>query len=124
MRKLFFLSTFLLAFATADAQISAGSMKVDNYGDHYRISLATQPYNYNYPYPDSASLRVTVLCLPSGTYEVNNIPLNGVLKYKLSGTHYIASSVIWWKNGVRKSQTCMKTICGFFTNPISCFQKI
>lgn len=122
--RILILTAFLLALATADAQISAGSMKVENYGDHYRISLATQPYNYSYPLPDSASLRVTVICPSSGTYEVNHIPLNGVLKYKLGGTIYIGTSVLWWRGGVRRSQTSMKTICGFFTNALQCFQKI
>ena len=113
----------LLAFPVL-AQVQTGQLQVSNFGDHYRISHVGQVSNNNYPKPDSASLRVTVICPATMTFEVNNVPINSVLKYKLSGKIYISSSIIWWKNGVTKGRTDMPTICGFFLNPISCFQKL
>lgn len=119
---IFFL--LLLASMKLGAQVQTGSIAVANFGDNYRISHVGQASNNINPKPDSASLRVVVICPSSMTFEVNNVPVNSVLKYKLSGTIYISSSIIWWKNGAKKGRTDMPTICGFFTNPINCFQKL
>lgn len=124
MRQILILLAFMAAFFSVDAQVSTGSIQVSNYGDHYRISHVGPTVNNTYPKPDSASLRVTVICPATMTYEINNVPVNSVLKYRLSGTIYISSAIIWWKNGIKKSQTHMPTVCGFFTNPLNCFQKL
>lgn len=124
MRKLFIIGLLAATSICAKAQIFAGSLKLQNYGSHYRISVDQMPYNNKYPKPDSASLRVTVICMKTGSYQVNNIPLNGVLEYRLGGSHIIAASVIWWKNGVKKGQSSMQTLCGFYNNPLECFEKI
>lgn len=116
------LLTFLAL--VANSQVSHGSMQVQNLGSHYRISLNQAPVNNIYPRPDSASLRVVVVCPKTNTFEVNFIPLTGTLDYKLGGVNYIATTVIWWRNGVKKSQTSQPTVCGFFTNPLDCFHKI
>lgn len=122
---IFFLIAGLLFFAkSVMAQVSAGTLKIQNYGTHYRILIDQLPVNNTYPKPDSVSLRVTVICPTTMAYQVNNIPIGGVLDYKLGGTNYIAASVIWWRNGVKKSQTSMPTTCGFYTNPIDCFLKL
>lgn len=123
MKKFLFLLALVAAF-TANAQVSTGSIQVSNYGDHYRISHIGTVVNNIYPKPDSASLVIIIYCPKSGQSEVNHVPLNATLKYKMGGTHYIASSVIWWRNGVKRSQTDMKTICGWFANPLECFQKL
>lgn len=97
---------------------------VQNLGSHYRISVATLPNNYNYPQPDSASLRITVICPASQTCEVSNIAVGQSVDYKMKGIVYVAVSVIWWRKNARISQTSFPTICGFFLNNVSCFQKI
>lgn len=125
MKKLFFTTIiFSLFFLSLDAQISAGTLKVVNMGSFYRISAGQPlPFNNVYPKPDSASLRITVICPQTLTHEVNHLPLNGHVDYKLGGLNYIGMTVIWWKNGVKKSQTSVPTFCGFFLNPLNCFQK-
>lgn len=124
MRKLTILFAFFSFSVLVKAQVFSGTLQVQNYGDHYCISVAQMPYNNKHPKPDSVSLRITVICPESGSYEVSNLPINGHVKYKLSGTIYIAAAAIWWKNGQKKGQSCMPTICGFFLNPILCFDKI
>ena len=114
-----FLAPMMLA-----AQIQAGSLQLSNFGDHYQINHIGPAINNCYPKPDSTSLRLTVICVQTGSYEVNHIPIDGVLKYRLGGGHIISASVIWWKNGVKKSQTNIPMICGFYLNPQECFSKI
>jgi hypothetical protein len=124
MKQIIILLTFLFAFATADAQsVFAGTLKVSNFGDFYRIEVAQMPYKTSYPIPDSITVRVTVLCLESMTCEVTHIPVNGHLDYKMSGTHYIYGAATFWKKG-KRSHAFMPTLCGFFLNPIYCYQKI
>jgi len=122
--KIVILFTLLLATITMEAQISAGTLKIQNLGDRYRLSVDQQPFNYSYPKPDSVSIRISVICPKTGAFESNFLPLNGSVEYKMGGTNYIACTVFWWRDGVKRSQTSMKTYCGFFTNPLECFSKI
>ena len=124
MKQILILLTFLLASAVADAQISAGQLNVQNYGNFYRISVNGPVFNNYYPKPDSASLRIVVICKQTMQYEVNYLPINGHVDYKLGGINYIGATVFWWKNGVKVSQTSLPTACSFFLNPLQCFQKI
>ena len=123
MKQIIFLLTFLLAFATANAQISAGTLSVQNYGNFYRISVSGPVFNNCYPKPDSASLRIIVQCKLTGAYEVNYLPINGHVDYKLGGINYIGATVFWWRNGSKVSQTSLPAICSFFLNPLQCYQK-
>lgn len=121
--RILILLTFLLASITMDAQISAGSLNVQNFGNFYRISVTGPVFNNYYPKPDSASLRIIVQCKATGAYEVNYLPIGGYIDYKLGGVNYIAATVLWWRNGIKVSQTSLPTQCGFFLQPLSCFQK-
>ena len=124
MKQILILCFLALLAAPIVGQVQTGSLQVSNFGDHYRISHVGQAINNINPKPDSASMIVAVICPATMTFEVNNVPLTAVLKYKLSGTIYISSSIVWWRNGIRRGRSDMPTICGFFTNPINCFQKL
>ena len=124
MRKIFLIGLLAATSICAKAQISAGSLQLQNYGTHYRISVNQMPYNNKYPKPDSVSLRVTVICKKTGAYQVNFLPITGHLNYRLGGDHIISAAAIWWKNGVKKGQSSMQTLCGFYTNPLECYEKI
>lgn len=117
------LAILLFSVKSAKAQVFPGTLKIQNYGTYYRISVDQLPFNNTYPNPDSASLRVTVICPQSGTFEVNHLPLTGHLNYKLGGTNYICGTVVWWRGGIKKGQSNMQTLCGTYSSPVPCFQK-
>lgn len=119
MRNLFTISLVFVAFIV-NAQITTGQLTIQNMGTYYEIKKDNVvPKNNSYPYPDSASLVVTVLSLNPIAWEVNNIKVTDVLKYELNGNIIISSSIIWWRQGQKKSQTSMKTICITGSNPVS-----
>lgn len=122
--RIVILLAFFLSFATANAQISAGSISVANYGDHYEIKHTGPVFNKTYPKPDSASLRLIVYCPKTGATDVNDVPIGSTLSYKMGGTNYISATVIWWRNGIKKSQTSIPTVCVFGLNPLECFLKV
>lgn len=106
------------------AQFNAGKMKVSNYGSFYRISTDVLPYSNKWPYPDSSSLKVIIFCPKTMATDVRFIPTTGYLDYRLGDYNYIATTTIWWRNGKKVGQTCQQTLCGFYLNPIECWERI
>jgi len=125
MRK-YFVILFVLFNLSLSAQciIKAGTLSITDMGAYYSIKTGEMPVNTCVPVPDSMSLKVTVICLQNFTNEVSNIPVGGELKYKFKGPVIITCSVLWWKNGVKKSQSCQKNIWITGNKITNCFQKI
>ena len=108
------------------SQSNMGSIKVQNMGNFYRLSVNTFPKQF-YPFPDSVSIRITVICQQTMTYEINYLPKNGYVDYQLGSYNYVGISVFRWRkiNGIyyKYGQSDIPTVCIFGLNPLQCFQK-
>lgn len=123
MKKLLTLVFVLSAFVVSAQNM--GSIKVQNFGNFYRLSVNTFPAFY--PKPDSLSLRITVICQSTMQWEQSFVPKDGYVDYKLGSYNYVGITVFRWKkiNGTwfKIGQTSIPTTCVFGLNPIACYQK-
>lgn len=126
MRNFITLVFTVLAFTTF-AQSNSGSIKVQNMGNFYRLSVNTFPKYNSYPQPDSTSIRITVICQSTMSYEQSFLPANGYVDYKLGSYNYVGITVFRWRlqDGVyhKICQQSIPTICIFGLNPLQCYEK-